>query len=604
MIFTFYSYKGGAGRSMALANVANWLYLQGLRVLMVDWDLEAPGLEAFFSTDERSLESLQSQLGIIDLLVAYRRQFPTLPLPAEGSDIDDVVEALNEMLPPLSTVLCPIESHYGAKDRREPSLWLLSAGWRAKERFPEYARAVQGFSWSEFYAHFRGEAYFEWLRRQLDQSADVVLVDSRTGVTEMGGVCTRQLADVVVSFCVANLEHLAAVVATARSFIRKEVLDARGRPLKVVVVPARIENSEIDARNRFEKQFKNELKEFSRTEFGDRTFWDLRIPYVPKYAYKVGLAVGAADSAEELETAYRNLAAHLALLAPSDSRLRRVWDEFALTIMSSPVDVLRARRAYERELRDAETTLGPEDPQVARIRANLGLALLSQGDVDQAIPHLKAAAAIRAATPGEPSPMLEPVAAAVRQAVPALAEIAEWHSSKEEYDLAYGYFTDALDLNPDDPDLLTDRGVSYWYAGLLERAISDFDRSLELRPRWPDTLNNRGQVLAEAGRFAAAVTDLQAAIQEAADVSMAYAHNGLGLAYGGLGKFEQALREFDISLRQAPGNAWAYFNRALTYERMGQGKKAITDFKKALKQKNPPLTPIKRQVAQERLSRA
>ncbi len=32
MIFTFYSYKGGVGRSMALANVAEWLYLQGLRV--------------------------------------------------------------------------------------------------------------------------------------------------------------------------------------------------------------------------------------------------------------------------------------------------------------------------------------------------------------------------------------------------------------------------------------------------------------------------------------------------------------------------------------------------------------------------------------------
>ena len=43
MIYTFYSYKGGAGRSMALANVARWFYLQGLRVVMIDWDLEAPG---------------------------------------------------------------------------------------------------------------------------------------------------------------------------------------------------------------------------------------------------------------------------------------------------------------------------------------------------------------------------------------------------------------------------------------------------------------------------------------------------------------------------------------------------------------------------------
>ena len=57
-----------------------------------------------------------------------------------------------------------------------------------------YALAVQGFDWSDFYARFAGEAYFEWLRRSLidDELADVVLVDSRTGVTEMAGVCPRQ----------------------------------------------------------------------------------------------------------------------------------------------------------------------------------------------------------------------------------------------------------------------------------------------------------------------------------------------------------------------------------------------------------------------------
>ncbi len=48
MIYTFYSYKGGVGRTMALANVAELFLRQGRRVLMIDWDLEAPGLEQFF----------------------------------------------------------------------------------------------------------------------------------------------------------------------------------------------------------------------------------------------------------------------------------------------------------------------------------------------------------------------------------------------------------------------------------------------------------------------------------------------------------------------------------------------------------------------------
>lgn len=47
-VITFYSYKGGTGRTMALANVAWILAANGHRVLAVDWDLEAPGLHRFF----------------------------------------------------------------------------------------------------------------------------------------------------------------------------------------------------------------------------------------------------------------------------------------------------------------------------------------------------------------------------------------------------------------------------------------------------------------------------------------------------------------------------------------------------------------------------
>src|SRR5262245_15866916 len=51
-IVTFYSYKGGVGRSMALANIAVLLARRGLKVLTVDWDLEAPGLERYFADFE------------------------------------------------------------------------------------------------------------------------------------------------------------------------------------------------------------------------------------------------------------------------------------------------------------------------------------------------------------------------------------------------------------------------------------------------------------------------------------------------------------------------------------------------------------------------
>src|SRR5215470_3769625 len=66
-IITFYSYKGGSGRTFALANVAALLSLWGYRTLCVDWDLEAPGLHLYL----KSWQKKESPLGLIELIQAY-----------------------------------------------------------------------------------------------------------------------------------------------------------------------------------------------------------------------------------------------------------------------------------------------------------------------------------------------------------------------------------------------------------------------------------------------------------------------------------------------------------------------------------------------------
>src|SRR4051812_5886771 len=69
-IVTFYSYKGGAGRTMALANVSWILAMAGKGVLMVDWNLESPGLHRFFHPflDQ---EVVTATPGVIELLTNY-----------------------------------------------------------------------------------------------------------------------------------------------------------------------------------------------------------------------------------------------------------------------------------------------------------------------------------------------------------------------------------------------------------------------------------------------------------------------------------------------------------------------------------------------------
>ena len=324
MIFTFYSYKGGVGRSMALANMAQWFYDKGLRVVIVDWDLEAPGLENFFYASPKEIERVRSRLGLIDLLSAYKREYPYLSrvessvsAASAGLESDDISEQLQltvltqlddhefsqrlQVLPPLSDTWTEVKpekvsggSTPSPSDRR--SLRLISAGWRAGDRFADYAREVQDFNWSDFFQSFRGKSFFEWFRNELERDNDIVLIDSRTGVTEMSGVCTQELADVVVSFCVPNVQNLTGVARMITAFMRDELKAVRlPRPLpKIAIVPTRIENSEDDLKAKFKEEFYETLQGLrdgnQDLSMDPDSAWWLRIPYIPKYAYAEKLA--------------------------------------------------------------------------------------------------------------------------------------------------------------------------------------------------------------------------------------------------------------------------------------------------------------------------
>src|SRR4051794_10608834 len=74
-IITFYSYKGGTGRSMAVANYACWLVTTypalARGVLVMDWDLEAPGLHRYFAEVAERAENMERP-GIINYFDAIQ----------------------------------------------------------------------------------------------------------------------------------------------------------------------------------------------------------------------------------------------------------------------------------------------------------------------------------------------------------------------------------------------------------------------------------------------------------------------------------------------------------------------------------------------------
>ena len=339
MIFTFYSFKGGVGRTMALANVAELLYQRGLTVLMVDFDLEAPGLERFFDISNQDEEpnkrnipevkyspnEVIEQRGVIDLLLSYKQSY-SFHLPnqesentSEGSKEDKIpftVEPINNFIVPLYE-----ENDKGGK------LDIIPSGCRGEGEFSKYASKVHSFDWNDFYDHYRGKEFFESFREQLLKFADVVLIDSRTGVTEMGGVCTYQLADVVVMFVAPNGQNIYGSLKMAQSLSNPDLIEKgrNRRDLSLVIVPSRVDNSEKklldDFQDEFDKKFRKYIPNRMRMRLESlqkSAFLYLKIPYVPFYSFKEKVAVRDADkaSASDLSEAYGNLVSALIKLSP------------------------------------------------------------------------------------------------------------------------------------------------------------------------------------------------------------------------------------------------------------------------------------------------
>ncbi len=381
MIVTFYSFKGGVGRSMALANIGRWFQMCGLDVVVVDWDLEAPGLESFFLAPGPEADNAREQLGLLDVLNLYRQAHPNLGFdmtrePGQATlkqdpkaDLDRLRARLPPMLHTLIDIPAPPANGAGPNRQQPGSLKLMCAGWRGGERFATYANAVQSFDWNDFYASYHGRAYFEWLRESLCQPgvADIVLIDSRTGVTEMGGVCTRQMADVVVVLTAPNRQNIDGATRMADSFRRKEVIDERGgRALELIMVPSRVDVSSSDVKVAFEHDFRANAERFVPYEMQrlQRDFWDLRIPYIAKYAFMEKLAIGEADGDPDIVAAYKAIAAHVAWLAPEESRIKQLMrDEFERVF---GVEQTRIYLASDRFFTRAIERLDPGDLKMAR----------------------------------------------------------------------------------------------------------------------------------------------------------------------------------------------------------------------------------------------
>ncbi|MEU5048106.1 KGGVGR-motif variant AAA ATPase, partial [Streptomyces griseorubiginosus] len=216
-IVTFYSFKGGTGRTMALANVAWILASNGKRVLAMDWDLEAPGLHRYFAPFLGDPE-LRSTPGVIDLIRGFDL---ARPRPAGGdysrqARVERYASALNWSFDSGGYVL------------------FVSPG----RRTPEYSETINTYDWKGFYEQRDGAAFLQALRDDMRHNYDYALIDSRTGWSDTSGITTVLMPDVLVNCFTLNTQSVdgsASVAADVRRIAPH---------VKILPVPMRVEDAE------------------------------------------------------------------------------------------------------------------------------------------------------------------------------------------------------------------------------------------------------------------------------------------------------------------------------------------------------------------------
>lgn len=208
-IVTFYSFKGGVGRSTALGMVAILLVNRNRRVVIIDFDLEAPGISILFRPDAVDGNGVENY-GVLDY-IHQRYLTPNENIPA----IEDCIHQVNLL------------------SRGE--LFLVSAG-EYNENYVHRLAELDRRTWQSFY---KGEInpvqqLIKDIKGQVDP--DVILIDARPGFNDTGAIALLDLADTgVVCFSPTDqsFDGLRWVIQAAR-----KQSDYQGKPdLRFLLTP-------------------------------------------------------------------------------------------------------------------------------------------------------------------------------------------------------------------------------------------------------------------------------------------------------------------------------------------------------------------------------
>lgn len=158
-------------------------------------------------------------------------------------------------------------------------------------------------------------------------------------------------------------------------------------------------------------------------------------------------------------------------------------------------------------------------------------------------------------------------------------EAARWYFVNENnYDKAFEYLQEAIDLDPKHANAYFMRGGMHASHRRCKEAIADFDRVIQMVPDSIDTFQDRAECKLHLKDYNSALADLNMAVAILASDGMTQhrAFVNRGKVHFILGNYDGAIDDLTKAITAYP-NEFAIILRALTYLKKGDESSAVAD---------------------------
>ncbi|WP_029294385.1 P-loop ATPase, Sll1717 family [Chryseobacterium hispalense] len=206
-VISFYSFKGGVGRTTSTVLTAILLARLGKKVMLVDFDLEAPGISSIFANQNEDSYSLLAVKGFVDFIV----DFESTKRDINQINLDDYYFRKNDqaLVGTLGGELLIIPAI--ATDNHSASSYINKLS-KTNIRFDNSNQYIP-------------DLFLKKMEEKLNP--DYILIDTRTGINDVGGLVFNRYAQSIFLLFYGNQQNMFGLESILPELIKLKEKDIK-----------------------------------------------------------------------------------------------------------------------------------------------------------------------------------------------------------------------------------------------------------------------------------------------------------------------------------------------------------------------------------------